>query len=78
MGKVVEQTETETKAGTLTYAEILRELEALGDKVTNADVFGLLSRLPRRPLSFSSADDIRELRGPLPEDDPAFADGRRR
>jgi hypothetical protein len=53
--------------------EIRRELAARRGTMTNAEVFGLLRRLPARPSEWTSADVIRELRGPLPEDDPDFA-----
>lgn len=59
-------------------ADVRRQLQEGRGKLTNAEVFGLLDRLPERPPSFTSADVIRELRGPLPEDDPDFADVDRR
>jgi hypothetical protein len=74
MGKTEESTATEPG----TMKELLRELEARKGTLTNEDVFGLLRRLPRRPSSWSAADDIRELRGPLPEDDPDFVNVDRR
>jgi hypothetical protein len=52
----------------------LRELEARRGTLSNEEVFALLRRLPRRPASLTSADIIREHRGPLPEDDPDFVD----
>ncbi|HEV7766905.1 MAG TPA: hypothetical protein VGQ76_18035 [Thermoanaerobaculia bacterium] len=61
-----------------TAKDVLRELEARSGTLTNADIFDLLAHLPRKPSSWSSADVIRELRGPLPEDDPDFADVDRR
>jgi hypothetical protein len=60
--------------------QIRRELAALppGTKLSNEELFALLDRLPRRPSDWTSADVIREHRGPLPEDDPDFANVDRR
>jgi hypothetical protein len=54
--------------------QVRRELEALpeGTKLTNEQVLAFVERLPRRLDTWTSADVIRELRGPLPEDDPFF------
>jgi len=63
------------QTGTLTAEELLHELEARRGTLTNAEIFALLARLPKRPPpppGLSSAEIIRELRGPLPEDDPEF------
>jgi hypothetical protein len=59
---------------------VRRELAALppGTKLSNEELFALLDRLPRRPSDWTSADVIREHRGPLPENDPDFADVDRR
>lgn len=53
---------------------VLQDLRALpeGTKLTNEELFALIQRLPPMYDGFSSADVIRELRGPLPEDDPDF------
>ena len=74
MAKTEEETERAAAA-----REILDVLEALppGTKLSNQEVFALLSKLPPRPRDWTSADVIREMRGPLPEDDPLFDDRRR-
>jgi hypothetical protein len=59
-------------------AEVRRELQAGRGKLTNAEIFDLLARIPRNPNVGSSADIIRELRGPLPDDDPDFKNVDRR
>lgn len=60
--------------------EVLAELRALpeGTTLPMSEISRLIRKMPRRPRTWSSADDIRELRGPLPEDDPNFelVDGR--
>lgn len=60
--------------------QVRRELAALppGTKLSNEELIALIDRLPRRPSSWTSADVIREHRGPLPEDDPDFANVDRR
>jgi hypothetical protein len=67
MVKVEEMTERERKA-----AEVLRELNAQppGQLLTRQELVALLRRMPGMPEGWSSAEYIRELRGPLPEDDP--------
>jgi hypothetical protein len=52
--------------------EFVRTLDARGpDYKMTPDEFVEFSRLmPKMPAGWTSADDIRELRGPLPEDDP--------
>ena len=69
VAKVEEMTERDRKA-----AEVLRELEALppGQTLTRQELVALLRRMPGLPEGWSSAEYIRELRGPLPEDDPDF------
>jgi hypothetical protein len=59
---------------------VLRDLRALpeGTKLTNEELFAFIQRLPPMHDGFSSADVIRELRGPLPEDDPDFPPDDRR
>ena len=56
--------------------ELLRDLDALppGYKMSGEEWLAYVRRLPKPdlPEGWTSADDIRELRGPLPEDDPAF------
>lgn len=73
MAKTVEEVEKEEQV----IAEVLAELRALppGKKLSTAEWFELAKRLPRlgnMPEGWTSADDIREFRGPLPEDDPDF------
>jgi hypothetical protein len=69
MAKVEEMTERERMA-----AEVLRELRARprGKKLTGDELMALISKMPEPPEEWTSADDIRELRGPLPEDDPEY------
>lgn len=74
MAKTAEEATREEKA----MEEVLRELEARRGTLTNGEIFDLLARIPRRPDNWSSADVIRELRGPLPEDDPDFKNVDRR
>jgi hypothetical protein len=66
MAKTMEQEEA--------VDQVLRELHALppGAKLTNEEVIAFVRRLPQRPSDWTSADVIRELRGPLPEDDPEY------
>jgi hypothetical protein len=69
MGKVEELTERERQA-----ADLLRDLQALppGHKLKGGELMSFIRRLPKLdlPENWTSADDIRDLRGPLPEDDP--------
>ena len=67
MAKVDPFTERERKA-----AEVLRELESHppGYKMTPGELMAIIRKMPGLPEGWSSADDIRDLRGPLPEDDP--------
>lgn len=69
MAKVEEITERERKA-----AEVLRELNSYppGYTLTRQELVALLRRMPGLPPGWNSAEYIRELRGPLPEDDPDF------
>jgi hypothetical protein len=69
MANVEEMTARERMA-----AEVLRELNARppGQKLTREELVSLLGRMPGLPPGWSSAEYIRELRGPLPEDDPDF------
>ena len=57
--------------------EVMRELEALPPekKLTGEEWLALAQKLPKlgnMPEGWTSADDIREFRGPLPEDDPVY------
>jgi hypothetical protein len=55
---------------------VIRDLQALpkGTILTMDEIAALVARLPGRPKTWTSADVIREARGPLPEDDPDFPD----
>jgi hypothetical protein len=52
--------------------EVFQELEARRGTLTIDELFDLIRRIPRNPNLGSSADIIRELRGPLPADDPEY------
>jgi hypothetical protein len=72
MAKTAEETEKEQ-----VIAEVLAELQALPpDKKFSAEEWRALTRripkLGNMPEGWTSADDIREFRGPLPEDDPEY------
>ena len=75
MAKTEELTERRQDA----VREVLAELRALpaGAALTRDQILSYLARMPERPNDFTSADVIRELRGPLPDDDPEFQRGRR-
>jgi hypothetical protein len=53
---------------------VLRDLRSRpkGTILTMDEIAELVARLPGRPKTWTSADVIREARGPLPEDDPDF------
>ena len=63
-----------TKHGQEAVRQVLAELRALprDARLTRDQILSYLERMPPRPDDFTSADDIRQLRGPLPEDDPEF------
>lgn len=64
---------TAEKTYDMTRQDVARELEARRGTLSNEEIFALLRRMPPMvPPGWSSADIIRELRGPLPEDDPDF------
>lgn len=69
MAKTLEMTERERKV-----QEALRALDAYppGYKLTGPELAAILRMLPGMPEGWTSADYIRELRGPLPEDDPEY------
>jgi hypothetical protein len=69
MASTEEMTEQERQA-----AEVLRDLKARprGKKLTPDELMAFIRRMPGMPEGWTSADDIRELRGPLPEDDPEY------
>lgn len=72
MGKTAEETERDQ-----VIREVLAELEALpaGTQLSGKEWYEIVKRLPRlgtMPEGWSSAEDIREMRGPLPEDDPEY------
>ena len=50
--------------------EIAAELKAKQGRMTAEEWISVFRRLPKS--EFSSAEYIRELRGPLPEDDPEY------
>jgi hypothetical protein len=52
-------------------AEVLRDLRALpeGHQLTGDELMAFIRRMPKMPEGWTSADYIREFRGPLPEDD---------
>jgi hypothetical protein len=70
MAKTVERTDRDQE----TVREVLAELRALpvDAALSREQILAYLERMPPRPNDFSSADVIRELRGPLPDDDPEF------
>ncbi|HEX6085928.1 MAG TPA: hypothetical protein VF266_15455 [Thermoanaerobaculia bacterium] len=75
MGKTAEETDQSAERSRRN-AEIQRDLDALppGHKLTGEELMSFIRRLPKLdlPENWTSADDIRELRGPLPEDDPEY------
>jgi len=56
--------------------EIIAELEAMPPNSLRGEaLLAMAKRIPKlgnMPEGWTSADDIREFRGPLPEDDPDF------
>jgi hypothetical protein len=69
MAKTMEKDEKESAE------QVLAELRALPTgSLSGEEWLSYLRRLPKPdlPEGWTSADDIRELRGPLPEDDPDF------
>ncbi len=68
MARTVGRTERSVEA----VREVLAELRALPSeaKLSREQILAYLERMPSRGNDFTSADVIRELRGPLPEDDP--------
>jgi hypothetical protein len=69
MAKALEKAEREAIA-----EQILKDLRARpeGKPLTGEELISFVSRMPGMPEGWSSAESIRELRGPLPEDDPDF------
>ena len=72
MAKTVEDIEKQQA-----LREVLAELKALPPdrKLSGEEWFAIVKRLPKlgtMPEGWTSADDIREFRGPLPEDDPDY------
>ncbi len=72
MAKTAEETD---KAQVI--RDVLAELQALppDKKLSGEEWYAIVKRLPRlgtMPEGWTSADDIREFRGPLPEDDPDY------
>lgn len=70
MAKTIERTERDQEA----VREVLAELRALPPdaKLSREQILAYLERMPPRSNDFTSADVIRELRGPLPDDDPEY------
>lgn len=71
MAKTVERTDQEA------VEQVLRELRSLppGKKLTSEEWLAIVQKLPKlgdTPEGWTSADDIREFRGPLPDDDPDY------
>ncbi|HYI11079.1 MAG TPA: hypothetical protein VEK57_18625 [Thermoanaerobaculia bacterium] len=58
--------------------QVLRDVQALPEGATNKEIFEILLRLPRRPPDWTSADVIREYRGPLSIDDSELRGNGRR
>ena len=72
MAKTAEETERDRA-----ITEVLAELKALPPdrKLSGEEWLAIVKRLPKLgnlPEGWTSADDIREFRGPLPEDDPDY------
>ena len=65
MGKTAERTER----GALSLEEIQKELRGDYGRITPARVVELFQMLPPSGVTQSSAEIIRELRGPLPDDE---------
>jgi hypothetical protein len=53
----------------LSSEEVLKELHGDHGRITAARIVELLQMLPPTGVTQSSADIIRELRGPLPDDE---------
>ena len=71
MAKTAEETEKEQER----LEALLAELRALPPgSLKGEELLSYLQRLPKPnlPEGWTSAEDIRELRGPLPDDDPEF------
>lgn len=66
MAKTEEMTERQRKT-----AEVLRDLRALppGHMFSPDELMAFIRRMPGMPEGWTSADYIREYRGPLPEED---------
>jgi hypothetical protein len=70
MAKIAKSTDEEREQ----LRELQRELDALppGHMLTPDEFLYFVSKMPKMPEGWSSADDIRDFRGPLPEDDPEY------
>jgi hypothetical protein len=66
-----EMTQEQRKA---VIEEIVAELHARpqGKPMSSSEFLSFVDRMPGMPEGWTSADIIRELRGPLPEDDPEW------
>lgn len=67
MANVAEKSEREA-----IYEQLLAELRARpeGKPLTGEELMSFIRRAPKMPDGWTSADDIRDFRGPLPDDDP--------
>lgn len=66
MGKTLERTERDQEV----VRDILRDLEARQPgQMTWDEAMSYIRRMPKMPAGWTSADIIREYRGPLPNDD---------
>ncbi len=77
MAKTLERTARDQEA----VEQVHRELQALpsGTTLSWDEVMSYVRRIGiKMPEGWTSADDIRELRGPLPDDDPDFVNVARR
>ena len=68
------KTENEQEREAAVMKDILAALRAMpeGHKLTPEEMLSIFGRMPQMPDGWTSADYIRELRGPLPEDDPEY------
>lgn len=67
MGKTAEGTERDPEV----VRDILRDIEARpAGEMTWAEVMSYIRRMPKMPAGWTSADIIREYRGPLSDDEP--------
>lgn len=66
MAKTAERTERDQEV----VRDILRDIEARpAGEMTWDEVMSYIRRMPKMPTGWTSADIIREYRGPLPDDE---------